>query len=229
MGAVLYVVAIPIGNREDITLRALRILHQVDLVICEDFKSGSRLLKSYELKKTLEILNEHNENQQTKILLDRLLLEKLQVALISDAGTPLFADPGNHLVWQCLQNGIKVVPLPGASSLMAALMSSGLNEDRFLYYGFLPANSENRREAIRKIPSHLNVVLLDTPYRLKPLLKDLKLVLGDKRQAILAWKLTYPEEKIFWGSLLELEIQTSDLPKGEFVLILKKVTSGRKK
>lgn len=223
----LYVVATPIGNYEDITFRALKILKEVDFIICEEFKSGSRLLRNFEIKKPLESLNEHNENQQTAYLLERLMNNKETAALISDAGTPLFADPGNNLVWQCHQNGIPVIPIPGASSIMTALMASGLTMEQFLYYGFLPANTEKRLKALQKLPSNYDLVILETPYRLKPLLRDMKKILGGNRQAILAYKLTMPEEKIFWGNLNELSLMTQELPKGEFVLILKKFRKKR--
>ena len=219
----LYIVATPIGNADDITLRALNVLKSVDFVICEEYKVGSRLLKNYDIKKPLELLNEHNEKEQGGELLNRLLIKGESAALISDAGTPLFADPGNDLVRQCHQNGILVVPVPGASSIMSALMSAGLVSDKFLYYGFLPANKDERRDEIKKIPNNLNIVLLEAPYRLKQLLRDLRKGLGDNRNAIIAYKLTQPQEKIFWGTLKELALITETLPKGEFVLILKKL------
>lgn len=229
MNPKLYIVATPIGNPDDITLRALKILKEVDFVICEEYKPGSKLLRSYEIKKPLELLNEHNEKEQSKILLDRILIKGEKAALISDAGTPLFADPGNTLVWQCHQNGIPVIPVPGASSIMTALMGSGLAVDKFLYYGFLPANTEKRLTALKKVPTHLNVIFLEAPYRLKPLLRDFRKVLGDHRQAIIAYKLTQSEEKFYWGNLKELAIQTQNLTKGEFVLILKKLETRRKR
>ena len=226
----LYVVATHIGNPDDITLRALKVLKEVDFVICEEFKVGSRLLKSYDIKKPLELLNEHNETEQTQVILDRLVMNGETAALISDAGTPLFADPGNNLVWQCHQSGINVIPIPGASSIMAALMVSGLKLKQFLYYGFLPANKDERKQAIKRLPNNYDLIFLETPYRLKQLLGDLKKILGPNRQAIIAYKLTQPNEKIFWGSLQELTIMIQELPKGEFVFILRKIimNKGRK-
>ncbi|MBT4574935.1 MAG: 16S rRNA (cytidine(1402)-2'-O)-methyltransferase [Candidatus Cloacimonetes bacterium] len=223
----LYVVATHIGNPDDITLRALKVLKSVNFVICEEFKVGSRLLKSYDIKKPLELLNEHNEDEQTQTILDRLVMNNETAAIISDAGTPLFADPGNNLVWQCHQNGIDVVPIPGASSIMAALMVSGLNLDQFLYYGFLPANKDERKRALRRLPNNYDLIILETPYRLKQLLADMKSILGANRQAIIAYKLTQPTEKIFWGSLQELSTMTQELPKGEFVFILRKIEMNR--
>lgn len=219
----LYVVATPIGNTEDITLRALRILQQVDFVICEERKMGSKLLKGYEIKKELELLNEHNEEEQTPLILERLLMQQQTAALISDAGAPLFADPGNSLVERCHQAGIQVVPLPGASSLMGALMGSGIAMDQFLYYGFLPANKDQRKLALKKIPNHYDIIFLEAPYRLKQLLQAFRKNVGSQRQAIVAYKLTMPEEKFFWGTIDELITMTAGLPKGEFVFILKRL------
>lgn len=221
MKAKLYIVATPIGNKEDITLRALRILKSVDFVICEERKEGSKLLKMYDLENTLECLNEHNEKEMTPFLLEKMLLHNQTAALISDAGTPLFADPGNRLVRECHNNNVPVVPVPGSSSIMAALMMSGLENEQFLYYGFLPANKMERIKTLKALPLQVNIVFLEAPYRLKPFLRDMISVLSGKREAIIAYKLTQPEEKFFWGNLRELQTMTENLPKGEFVFILK--------
>lgn len=225
----LYVVATHIGNPDDITLRALKVLKEVDFVICEEFKVGSRLLKSYDIKKPLKLLNEHNEAEQTQVILDRLVMNGETAAMISDAGTPLFADPGNNLVWQCHQSGINVVPIPGVSSIMTALMVSGLKLEQFLYYGFLPANKDERKRAIKRLPNNYDLIFLETPYRLKQLLADMKKILGANRQAIIAYKLTQPNEKIFWGSLQELITMTHELQKGEFVFILRKIEMSKRR
>jgi len=219
----LYVVATHIGNPDDITLRALKVLKEVDFVICEEFKMGSKLLRHYEIKKPLVNLNEHNEDEESLTLVQRLMINGESAAIISDAGTPLFADPGNNLVAQCHENGIKVVPVPGASSIMTALMASGLELDKFLYYGFLPANKVERQSALRSLPNQYDLIFLEAPYRLKQFLADMKKILGKNRQAIIAYKLTQPTEQIFWGTLEELVTMTAELPKGEFVFILKKV------
>jgi 16S rRNA (cytidine1402-2'-O)-methyltransferase len=220
--AKLYVVATPIGNPDDITLRALKVLAKVDFIICEERKEGSKLLKQYQISKPLECLNEHNEAEKTPDLIQRLLFQQESAALISDAGAPLFADPGNVLVRECHANNIPVIPIPGASSIMAALMASGLEDDQFLYYGFLPANKIERRKALKMLPYQYNLIFLETPYRLKQLLADMISVLSGKRRAIIAYKLTQPQEKLFWGTLSELETMTQNLPKGEFVFILQK-------
>jgi 16S rRNA (cytidine1402-2'-O)-methyltransferase len=219
----LFVVATPIGNPDDITLRALQVLKEADFVICEEFKVGSKLLKFYGTQKPLELLNEHNETDKTRELIQRLSMKDETAVLISDAGTPLFADPGSKLVNECHQNNIRVIPIPGASSLMTALMVSGLQTDKFLYYGFLSANKEQRRIELKKLPVTFNIIFLEAPYRLKPLLTDMKKILGPNREAIICYKLTQPEEKIFWGNLKDLIIMTDGLPKGEFVIILKQI------
>lgn len=217
----LYVVATHIGNLGDITLRALEVLKSVDFVICEEYKMGSKLLNQYQIRKPLEQLNEHNEDTRTLHLLQRIQGGE-SAALISDAGTPLFADPGQQLVWQCHQQGLTVVPVPGASSIMAALMGSGIITDGFLFYGFLPANKDERRSALRRLPDGFDIIFLEAPYRLPQFLRDMKKNLGKNRQAVVAYKLTQPEEKFFWGTLEEIDIMTEGLAKGEFVFILKK-------
>ncbi len=226
----LYVVAVPIGNRDDITLRALKVLQAADAVICEEYKSGSRTLSQYDIKKPLVPLNEHNERSATVDLVERLQNRNEALALISDAGTPLFEDPGTRLVWECHLNNIPVFPVPGASSLTTALMACGVNTKRFQYYGFLPAKREERIDELKKLRARTSetLIFLDTPYRLKQLLRDMATVLGEEREAMIAWKLTYPEEKILWGHLSELQVIAEGLPKGEFVLILKKMRRSRK-
>ena len=151
--------------------------------------------------KPLELLNEHNEKEQSYNILQILLMEGKFAALISDAGTPLFADPGNELVRKCHLNNISVVPIPGVSSIMTALMVSGLSLEKFLFYGFLPANKFERLKAIKQLPHQYDLIILEVPYRLKQLLRDLTKVLSKKRKAIIAYKLTYPDEKFFWGNL----------------------------
>ncbi|PID29853.1 MAG: 16S rRNA (cytidine(1402)-2'-O)-methyltransferase [Candidatus Cloacimonadota bacterium] len=225
----LYVVATPIGNYDDITLRAVNVLKEADLIIMEERKSGHRLLRHLGIKKDFELLNEHNEKEQTYALFQKLLYGNISAALISDAGTPLLADPGNNLVHVCNQNGIQVIPVPGPSSIMTALMASGLHMQNFLYYGFLPAKKEDRQEALKKIAyTPYDLIFLDTPYRLKQVLNDMKTVLGKNREVIVCYKLTMPEEKILWGNLEEMCFMTSELPKGEFVILLKKYKKKKK-
>lgn len=220
--ACLYVVATHIGNWDDITLRALKILKEVDFVICEERKAGSKLLRYYEIKKDIMLLNEHTEKLEENEIFDKIFIEGKTAALISDAGTPLFADPGSRLVYKCNDYGITVKPVPGASSLMAMLMISGLKLNCFQYCGFLPANREERGKALRRYEklTNLDLVFLEAPYRLKQILRDMEIVLGGSRKIMIGYKLTQPEEKFFEGTVKEMRIMTQDIPKGEFVVIL---------
>lgn len=217
----IYVVATPIGNPDDITLRALNVLSSADLVICEERKVGSRLLRRYDFKQEMLEVNEHNEKTIVNEIIHKIISENLAVAMISDAGTPLFADPGNKLIPQAYQSGIRIIPVPGASSIMAALMAAGITSSSFLYYGFLPANRHSRVGAIRQLPNDIDIIILEAPYRLNQVLADLKKHLGGKRQAVLAWKLTYPQEQIIESDLENLVKIAENLGKGEFVLILR--------
>ncbi len=218
----LYVVATHIGNWDDITLRALKVLKEVDFVICEERKSGSRLLRHYEIKKEIMLLNEHSDREDENEIFNEIFLNGKSAALISDAGTPLFADPGNRIVHRCNDNGIPVHPVPGPSSLMAMLMISGLKLNSFQYCGFLPANREERGNALRRYQklTNLDLVFLEAPYRLKQILRDMEIVLGGQRKVMLGYKLTQPEEKFIEGTIKEMRFMTSELPKGEFVLVL---------
>ncbi|MDP8231950.1 MAG: 16S rRNA (cytidine(1402)-2'-O)-methyltransferase [Candidatus Zophobacter franzmannii] len=221
----LYIIATPIGNPDDITIRALNTLKAVDLVVLEERKPGTTLLRRHEIKTDWIELNEHNEKKMTDEIFEMLIMERKTVGLISDAGTPLFADPGNKLVHLCHENGIPVYPVPGASSLMAMLQVSGIPLRNFHFYGFLPPGKEERIQALKTYKAQYNIdtVFLDAPYRLKSLLRDMANVLGSNRKAIVGYKLTYPQEKIFLGTLGEMITMTEDLPKGEFVVVISKV------
>ncbi len=218
----LYIISTPIGNPGDITLRAVETLKEVDILICEELKIGRKLLKSLNIKKELLNLNEHNEKEETEEILQELLKGKT-AALFSDCGTPLFADPGTYLVKRCIETGLRVIPIPGASSLLAALVTAGTQLDNFYYAGFLPRKSEERKIEIRKlIPYTCPVVIYDAPYRLKSLLVDLKAELPSFREISLALSLTQPDEKILYGTITEILQQLEpDIPKKEFVIILK--------
>lgn len=221
---ILYIVAMPIGNPKDITLRALEVLKEADILICEERKIGFQYRSAYGLTQEWELLNEHNFKEQSPILLKKLMDEHKSAALVSDAGTPLFADPGSELVRLCHKANIPVIPVPGASSLMTALMGSGLDLKQFMYYGFLPANTEERIQALKKIKSwqDWDIIFLETPYRLKQFLRDMMQVLGAKRKGIIAYRLTFAEEQFLTGELSKLCELAATLPKGEFVFILRK-------
>lgn len=218
----LYVVSTPIGNYEDITLRALRILKECDFIICEEFKEARRLLSHYKIQKELFSINEHNENENANDLILKLL-EGKTASLISDCGTPLFSDPGHLLVDLALQNKIDVVPVPGASSLLTALVGSGMDFEKFYYYGWLSPKKDIRRKQLydlRRIKE--TIVLLDTPYRLKTLLEDIVKILGAEIPCVLAFELTKENEKFYRGNAGNiLNIVEKEKLKGEFVLIIK--------
>ena len=221
MHGVLYLVATPIGNVEDITRRALRVLREADLVVCEERREGMRLLRALEISTPVDTLNEHNESAATFTILEHLAAGR-SVALISDGGTPVFSDPGRLLVKEATARGIRVVPLPGASSLLPALTVSGFSIDRFLFYGWLSPKRDRRRAELRQLQNEgRTVVLMDSPYRLVPLMRDLAEAFGAARRICLAYNLTLPDEQVFHGTALELSRLVSQRAlKGEFVVVI---------
>jgi len=214
----LYVVGTPIGNVEDITLRALRVLKSCSVVFCEEFKVGARLLRAHRIDKPLESLNEHNEVEATERVLEYLRQGK-DVALISDAGMPVIADPGAFLIRRILREGLPLVVVPGPSSILTALVRSGFSTDQFLYAGFLSRKPEERRRQLQALAEELRtVVLLETPYRLRQLLSDAAAVMP-QRHAYLACNLTLPYETHHYGTFAELwERFRHSRFRGEFVL-----------
>lgn len=216
----LYIVATPIGNPRDITLRALDILQEVDAVICEEAREGSTLLKKLGIQKEILTVNEHNEAEATPLIAQRILLQNHSLALISDCGTPVFADPGAALIAYCTEMGIPVVPVPGPSSLMAALSVLDVKLDRFYYAGFLPREKEERRKALKFLRNmRVPLILMDAPYRLVPLLDDVKAVYGDGARLTLCIDLTLPGEAVLRGPLKEIAGRVGQR-KGEFVMVI---------
>ncbi len=217
----LYIVSTPIGNNDDLTIRALNVLKDSDFVICEEYKEATRLLNHFNIKKELFALNEHNEKEASEELISKIKQSK-SVSLISDCGTPIFSDPGAYLVNLAIENGIKVVPVPGPSSILAALVGSGLNLDKFHYYGWLSPKKEIRRKQLQELKVRkYTTVIMDTPYRLKALLEDIVNVLGENFRTVLAYELTTANEKFIRGTAREVlnEVIEKNL-KGEFVLLL---------
>jgi 16S rRNA (cytidine1402-2'-O)-methyltransferase len=219
----LYLVSTPIGNYDDITFRAINILKSVDFVICEEFKDARRLLSHYQITKELVSINEHNENEKD-IINDILLrlIESNSAALISDCGTPLFSDPGHLLVEVCISQNIEVIPIPGASSILPALTGSGLEIEKFYYYGWLSPKKDIRKQQLQRLRSFNEVVvIMDTPYRLKSLLEDIVKVISKNLKVVLAFQLTMNNEKFYRGTAEEiLSIVSKNNMKGEFVLLL---------
>ncbi|QLF92744.1 16S rRNA (cytidine(1402)-2'-O)-methyltransferase [Pseudomonas sp. ABC1] len=200
----LYVVATPIGNLEDISARALRILREVALIAAEDTRHSIRLLQHFGIDTPLAACHEHNEREEGGRFLTALLAGS-HVALISDAGTPLISDPGYHLVRQARQAGVRVVPVPGACALIAALSAAGLPSDRFVFEGFLPARQAarlTRLEALRE--ESRTMIFYEAPHRIVECLADLEAVFGGQRQAVLGRELTKTFETLKGAPLAEL-------------------------
>lgn len=219
----LYVVATPIGNLEDISARALRVLGEVSLIAAEDTRHSSRLLQHFGIQTPLMACHEHNERDQGSRFTARLL-EGNDVALISDAGTPLVSDPGFHLVRLARSLGIQVVPVPGACALVAALSAAGLPSDRFAFEGFLPAKEGARRARLDLIKEEgRTLIFYEAPHRLLATVADMASVLGGERQAVLARELTKSFETIRTLPLSEMQewiAGDSNQQRGECVLLI---------
>lgn len=217
----LFLVATPIGNYTDLTLRALRILETCDAVICEERRAGSTLLAHFQIEKPLYELNEHSDAAQVTQMVERLEHGET-LALISDHGTPLVQDPGTDLVNAAIRAGIRVEPIPGASAILAALVASGIPATRFRFLGRLPQKREAREHALNVWRNaRETLILIDAPYRLNALLKSLHAVFGTARRAAVACNLTMPDENFVRGTLNEIfDHFTSNPFKGEFVIIL---------
>jgi 16S rRNA (cytidine1402-2'-O)-methyltransferase len=213
----LYVVATPIGNLEDISLRALRILREVKLIAAEDTRKTKRLLASYDIKIPMTSYHEHNKWTKLDYILGRL--KGGDVALVSEAGTPGISDPGYELIVAASQRGIPVVPIPGPSVVTAALAISGLATKRFIYLGFLPRQANGRRRLLETVVNESGtIVVLEAPHRLLATLKDMLLILGDRRMAVCR-ELTKVHEEVFRGRISQA-IEHFAEPRGEFTLVI---------
>ncbi len=213
----LYVVATPIGNLEDISLRALRTLREVRLIAAEDTRRTRRLLNAYNIKARLT--SYHERNKWTKLDYILACLEKDDVALVSDAGMPGISDPGYELILATSKRGIPVVPIPGPSAVITALAVSGLPTDRFIYVGFLPRKAGERQRLLESVAGEAGtIIVLETPHRLRAALGDIRLVLGDRRIAICR-QLTKLHEEVFRG-LVSQALEYFTQPRGEFVLVI---------
>ncbi|HXF81159.1 MAG TPA: 16S rRNA (cytidine(1402)-2'-O)-methyltransferase [bacterium] len=222
----LYLVATPIGNLEDLTFRARRILAEVDLIACEDTRRTRRLLDHYGIATPTLSFHEHNEASRGAALLARLRRGE-RIALVSDAGTPLLSDPGFTLVREAIAGGIPVVPIPGPSAALAALIASGLPTDRFLFLGFLPRRAGERRRALAAVAGlPFTLVLFEAPHRVAALLEDIRETLGDRRIA-LGRELTKTFEEIVRGRPDELLAHLrAHPPRGEFTLVVEGAGEG---
>ena len=218
----LYVVATPIGNLEDISLRAIRTLHTVNLIAAEDTRKTKRLLNTYDIKTPLTSYHEHNKWSKLSYILDQLT--EGDVALVSSAGMPGISDPGYELVVAAQQQSISIVPIPGPSAVITALAISGLPTDRFSYIGFLPHKINERRRLLESIGDESNTIIaMETPHRLLAALNDILLVLGDRRISVCR-ELTKIYEEIFRGTISQAIAHFTE-PRGEFTLVIE----GKKK
>jgi 16S rRNA (cytidine1402-2'-O)-methyltransferase len=217
---VLYIVATPIGNLEDITLRALRVLKEVDLIAAEDTRHTRILLNHFGIRTPLTSYHEHNERTKAQRLVARLGRGE-QIALVSDAGTPGISDPGFRLVGETIRAGGRVIPVPGPSALTAVLSASGLPTDRFVFEGFLPAKKQERRERLRHLGEESRtMVFYEAPHRLKDSLRDLREILGD-RDMVLAREVSKVHEEFLRGPISRVSREISDRQvRGELTLVV---------
>ncbi|MEM6501062.1 MAG: 16S rRNA (cytidine(1402)-2'-O)-methyltransferase [Cyanobacteria bacterium P01_C01_bin.89] len=230
----LYVVATPIGNREDMTLRAVRVLKEADAIAAEDTRHTGQLLKHFEIQTPQISCHQHNEARRIPELLEKLQ-QGQTIALVSDAGTPGISDPGVPLISACIEAGISVVPVPGACAAIAALVASGLSLARFSFEGFLPVKGKERRASLEQLAQDSRtVVLYEAPHRLVATLTDLAGTVGEMRSVAIARELTKRYEAIWRGSLADAVTQWSQPDeygltlKGEFVLVLEGAIAAEK-
>jgi 16S rRNA (cytidine1402-2'-O)-methyltransferase len=213
----LYVVATPIGNLEDISLRALRLLKQVKLIAAEDTRATRQLLNYYDIRSPLTSYHEHNKRAKLNYLLN--CLEQEDVALVSEAGMPGLSDPGYELIAAAIERGIPVVPIPGPSAVITALVVSGLPTDQFLYLGFLPRRPGARRRLLKSVADEpRTMVAFEAPHRLAEALKDALEIFGDRKAAVCR-ELTKVHEEVFRGRLSQA-MERFTQPRGEFTLVI---------
>jgi 16S rRNA (cytidine1402-2'-O)-methyltransferase len=214
---VLYVIATPIGNLEDISLRALRLLQEVKLIAAEDTRTTRHLLNAHNIKTPLTSYHEHSKRAKLDYLLN--YLDKEDIALVSEAGMPGLSDPGYELIIAAIERGISVVPIPGASAVITALVVSGLPTDQFLYLGFLPRRKGQRQRLLNSIVDEpRTIVAFETPHRLREALSDIEEILGNRRLSVCR-ELTKVHEEIFRGRVSQAREYFAE-PRGEFSLVI---------
>jgi 16S rRNA (cytidine1402-2'-O)-methyltransferase len=226
MPGVLYVVATPIGNLEDTTLRALRVLKEADLIAAEDTRHTQKLLSHYDIRTPLTSYHEHNERTKAPALVERLLRGET-IALVSDAGTPAISDPGYRLVVAAVAAGLRVTPVPGPAALTAALSAAALPTDRFIFEGFLPEKKKERRERLQALADETRtLVFYEAPHRLRDALDDIENILGDRTIAI-AREISKIHEEFMRGRASEISARISDRDmRGEIVIVVHGSTGG---
>ena len=218
MSGILYLVATPIGNLEDITFRAINILKEVDLIAAEDTRHTLKLLNHYEISKPLISYHRHNEEIKVEGLIEKLN-EGQNIAVVSDAGTPAICDPGEVIVKEALKENIKVVPIPGACAFVNALVASGLDTKEFVFYGFLSINKKLRKEKLEQIKKeNKTIILYEAPHKLKNTLGDLEEIL-ENRKIVIARELTKIHEEFIKGTAKEI-LEKYTEPKGEHIILI---------
>ena len=223
---VLYIVATPIGNLEDITLRAIRVLKEADVIAAEDTRHTQKLLSKFDIHTPLTSYHDHNKEEKAPVLVARLL-EGKNVALVSDAGTPGISDPGYFLINLAVDQNIPVVPIPGATAAIAALSVSGLPTDRFVFEGFLPSKHTARMKRLTELAKEeRTLIFYEAPHRIMQALEDMQTVLGD-RKAVLTRELTKVHEQVLRGRIPDVRRQLeAGSMKGEFTIIVEAAASG---
>lgn len=216
----LYICPTPIGNLEDITIRTLRVLEEVDLIAAEDTRHSLKLLNHYDIKKPLTSYHEHNEREKGRELIEKLL-QGTNIAQISDAGMPGISDPGETLIKLAIEEKIEVIALPGPTALITALVASGLDTRRFTFEGFLSSKKRDRLDRLKDLQANENTLIIyESPHRLKDSLKDILEIFGNRNIAVIR-ELTKVYEEIFRGDLVSsIERFERDAPRGEFVLVI---------
>ena len=218
MSGNLYLVATPIGNLEDITYRAIRILNEVDLIAAEDTRQTLKLLNHYEIKKPLISYHRHNEELKVEGLIEDLKAGK-NIAIVSDAGTPAICDPGEVIVKEAIKENINIIPIPGACAFVNALISSGLDTNEFAFYGFLSINKKIRKQKLEEIEKDSRTIILyEAPHKLKSTMQDLQKIIGD-RKVVIARELTKIHEEFLRGTIEEI-IEEYQEPKGEHIILI---------
>lgn len=216
----LYLVATPIGNLEDITLRAIRTIKEADIVVAEDTRQTLKILNHLEMQKPMISYHRHSSEERKIEIIDKIISGK-NIALVSDAGTPVISDPGEEIVKLALEKGIQVVPIPGPCALITAIIASGLETKEFTFFGFLPMNKKLRNEKLNELSIAKNTsILYEAPHKIVQTLKDLEKVINT-RKIVLARELTKIHEEFISGTANEL-IDKLENPKGEFVIVIEK-------
>lgn len=218
--AKLYIVPTPIGNLDDITLRAIKVLEDVDLILCEDTRRSKKLLNHLEIKSQLRSHHKFNEHKEVKIIVDKIK-EGNNVAVISDAGTPGISDPGFLIVRTCLENDVEVECLPGASALIPALIISGISADKFIFEGFLPVKKGRKTRLSALCLETRTMIFYESPHKLLKTLVDFESSFGPERKVSISREITKFFEETLRGSIKELiNIYANKKPKGEYVIVV---------